>query len=118
MEKVASDIFELHSKHYIVLVDYYFNFIEVEPLGSLNTAAVIKFMKRYGLFEELISDNGPQYSSSEFEAFMEDYGIQHTTSSPLYPQSNGLAEKAVQTIKMTLKNAKKQEKTGTWRCLI
>ena len=54
---------------------------------------------RYGLFEELISDNGPQYSSSEFEAFMKDYGIQHTTSSPLYPQSNGLAEKAVQTIK-------------------
>ena len=109
-KKVASDIFELHSKHYIVLVDYYSNFIEVEPLDSLNTAAVIKFMKRniarYGLFEELISNNGPQYSSSEFEAFMKDYGIQHTTSSPLYPQSNGLAEKAVQTIKMTLKKCK------------
>ena len=109
-KKVASDVFELHSKHYIILVDYYSNFFEVEPLDSLNIPAVIKFMMgniaRYSLFEELIRDNGLQYSSSEVAAFMKNYGIQHTTSSPLYPQSNGLIKKAVQTIKMTLKKCK------------
>ena len=108
-KKFASDIFELHSKHYIVLVDYYSNFIELESLDNLSSGAVIKFMKiniaRYGLFVELISDNGPQYSRSEFKTFKKEYGIQHTTSSPLYPQSNGLAEKAVQST-MILKKCK------------
>ena len=109
-KKVASDIFQLHDKHFIMLVDHYSNFIEVEPLDSVNSSSVIRFMKRniarYGIFEELISDNGPHYSSSQFEEFMRNYRIHHTTSSPLYPQSNGLAEKTVQTTKLLLKKCK------------
>ncbi len=109
-KKVASDIFELYSQYYIVLVDYYSNFIEVERLDSLSTSSVIKFLKRniarYGLMEELVSDNGPQYTSQQFQEFMKQCDIQHTTSSPLHPQSNGLAEKAVQTIKMMMKKCR------------
>ena len=52
--------------------------------------------------DELISDNGPQYASRVFCDFMATYNIRHTTSS-LHPQSNDLAEKAVQTIKAIMK---------------
>ena len=46
------------------------------------------------------------HSSSEFKAFRKEYGIQHTTSSLLYPQSNRLEEKAVQIMKMILNKCK------------
>ena len=101
--KVGSDIFELQGRHYLILVDYYSNYIEVEALPALTSRSVIQQMKRilarHGIMDLLISDNGPQYSSAEFKEFTRQYGIQHLTSSPLRPQSNGLAEKAVQTIK-------------------
>lgn len=105
--KVGTDLFELGGNNYMVMVDYYSNFIEVSPLHrDTKTSTVIKVLKeniaRYGIMDVLISDNGPQFSSEEFKVFVSEYGIQHITSSPLHQQSNGLAEKAVQTVKNTI----------------
>ncbi len=46
-----------------------------------------------------------QFSSQEFEQFTRSHDILHTTSSPYYPQGNGLAERAVKTVKSLLKKA-------------
>ena len=51
------------------------------------------------------SDNGPQYSSQEYAKFAKQWGFKHVTSSPHYPQSNGLAERTVQTVKNILRKA-------------
>ena len=53
-----------------------------------------------------MSDNSPQYSSEEFWVFCTHYGIEHVTSSPLFPQSNGFIERTVQTIKRMFTKAK------------
>ena len=54
---------------------------------------------RHGLAEKVISDNGPCYSSHKFADFAKEWDFSHITSSPHFPQTNGLAEKSVQTIK-------------------
>ena len=56
------------------------------------------------------SDNGPQYCSHEFKRFSDEWGFDHITSSPTFPQSNGLAEKTVQTLKTLLEKACQAEK--------
>ena len=52
---------------------------------------------------QVFSDNGPQFSAAEFADFAQEYGFTHITSSPHFPQSNGLAEKAVSIMKNLLK---------------
>ena len=47
----------------------------------------------------MISDNGPQFDSQEIKEFSQSDGFQHVTTSPYYPQVNGLAEKTVKTVK-------------------
>ena len=89
------------------MVDYYSRCIEIALLKRTTATEVIAHMKsifaRHGIPKLIVSDNGPQYSSEEFPKFMREYQCQHVTSSPLYPQSNGEAERAVKTIKGLLK---------------
>jgi len=54
----------------------------------------------------LITDNGSQFASSAFTAFVSEWQFEHCTSSPRYPQSNGRAENAVKTCKNLMKKAK------------
>ena len=78
-------------------------------LTSTTSAAVIRTLKsvfsRHGIPETVRSDNGPQYSSKEFAQFASSYEFNHITSSPRFPQSNGQAERMVQTVKRLLKRA-------------
>lgn len=108
-QKVASDLFQWKNSSYLLVVDYYSRFIEIAKLSTTTSTAVITHLKsifaRHGIPETLVSDNGPQYSAATFSQFARDYGFEHVTSSPKYPQSNGEAERAVKTVKsLLLKN--------------
>ena len=102
-QKVASDQLFWKGKTYLLVVDYYSRFIEVSPLASTTSQSIIASLKtifsRFGIPETFISDNGPNYASKDFVNFAKDYGFTHVTSSPLYAQANGEAERAVQTVK-------------------
>ena len=58
----------------------------------------------------LRSDNGPCYASKEFQDFLAYHGIQHVTSSPHYPQSNGFAEAMVKISKKQMDKSTQERK--------
>ena len=114
-QKIGVDLFTFGQQEYLLLVDYYYKFIEVEWLKSdTRSATVITHMKsqfaRHGIPETVISDNGPQFSSRDFQAFAKEWEFIHKTSSPYHAQSNGMAGRGVQTVKLMLKKAKADEK--------
>ena len=106
-QKVGTDLFEWKKDNYLLIVDYYSRYIEVAKLKRTTAEEVILHTKsifaRHGIPEVIISDNGPQYVSAEYQNFAQKYEFEHITSSPYYPQSNGEAERAVQTVKSLLK---------------
>ena len=114
---VGTDLFEFAGHTYLLVTDFYSKYFEIELLHQKTATCVINNLKkmfaRFGIPDEVVSDNGSQYSNTrnlfdsthEFKEFAHEWGFHHTTSSPEYPQSNGAAERAVQTAKRILKKA-------------
>ena len=109
MRKVGTDVFHHVGRDYLLLIDYHSNYPEVALLPDLTSKSVITHLKsmmtRHGIPRTLVSDNARYYRSAEFKSFSTLYGFQHSTSSPFYPQSNGLAERGVGIVKQMLKKA-------------
>ncbi|KAG8172547.1 hypothetical protein JTE90_023767 [Oedothorax gibbosus] len=82
-----------------------------KKLQHPTTRDCIEVLKRWfsvhGVPEVFESDNGSQYASKMFNEFLESWGIQKSLSSPYHPQSNGLAERAVEASKVLLKRCQK-----------
>lgn len=101
---VASDCLEVNGQHYCVFVDLYSDFIEVAELKSDTLIKKIKpIFATHGLPAQLITDNGPNYSSREFRDFARLWDFHHVTTSPHHSQANGKAESAVKIIKGLIK---------------
>ncbi|CAI6369661.1 unnamed protein product [Macrosiphum euphorbiae] len=110
--KLGTDLFHFDNKIYLLVVDYYSKFKEIaHSTSGFTSTSVIQHLKsmfaRFGIPFSIVSDNGPPFSSLEFKQFMSEWDIEHITSSPHYYQSNGLAERSIQSIKKLLKKFKK-----------
>ena len=63
-------------------------------------------MASFGVIEELVSDNGPQFTSKEFAMFCRQNGVRHTLVATYHGASNGAAERAVGVVKTSLSKMK------------
>ena len=92
---------------FLVVVDAHSKWPEVIPVSSTTTSKTIEVLRdlfaRFGIPEQIVSDNGPQFVSEEFQAFIKSNGIRPITSAPYHPATNGLAERLVQTFKQALR---------------
>ncbi|XP_053395713.1 uncharacterized protein K02A2.6-like [Mercenaria mercenaria] len=95
------------NKMYLIVVDAHSKWLEVITMASTTSESTINALRylfsSYGLVEEIVSDNGPQFVSAEFQNFVKMNGIKHIRSAAYHPSSNGEAERAVRTFKTALK---------------
>ena len=109
MERVHIDFFHFGGKTFLIFVDAYSRWPEVKDMTQTTASAVSKTL--VSIFDilgdplTLVSDNGPPFNSEEFGQFLRKRGIKYIHSPPWHPQSNGLAERNVRTIKGFLKKA-------------
>ena len=92
---------------YLVLVDAHSKWMEVHLMQSITASKTIESLRiifsTHGLPRTIVTDNGPTFTSSEFAKFVSSNSIRHIKSSPYHPSTNGLAERAVQSLKQGLK---------------
>ena len=103
---IATDLFETKNYKYLLIVDYCSRFPILHKLNSTTSRVLIQEMKaiftELGVPSVIVSDRGPQYTATEFQDFTKHWQIEHRLSSPRNPQSNGIAEHFVQTMKASL----------------
>jgi transposase InsO family protein len=105
--RIHVDYAELEGNMILVIVDATTKYLDAHIVRSANSASTItKLMQTFahlGLPRQIVSDNGTTFTSAEMNKFAKGNGIQQIFVAPYHPSSNGLAEKAVQTIKNSLK---------------
>ncbi|EEC19173.1 polyprotein of retroviral origin, putative [Ixodes scapularis] len=108
-QKLGMDFFHLGGTNYLLVIDYYSKCIELKKMVSTTAAALVNTLKeicaRFGIPEEIITDQGPPFDSMEFTTFNKEWDVRHNPSSPLCPRSNGQGEICVQAIKASLRKA-------------
>ncbi|KAM7298142.1 uncharacterized protein ISCGN_018766 [Ixodes scapularis] len=94
----------------LVVVDSHTKKIEAVPMKSANGVTTVEALRTvfstFGLPETIVSDNGPQFTCEEFGKFLRLNNIVHLRTAPYHTQSNGLAKRAVHTVKQGLKKNK------------
>ncbi|XP_060868649.1 uncharacterized protein K02A2.6-like [Metopolophium dirhodum] len=106
-QRVHVDFFHLEGNTFLVVIDAYSKYIVVKLLRKTNCESLIRELQEvfafFGLPEEIVSDNGPPFGSWLFNSYGNQSNIKITKTPPFHSQSNGLAERAVQTVKKYFK---------------
>src|ERR1041384_4980240 len=84
--------------HLLVVVDKFTKWIEAVPITSSTALTVVNFIKsiifRFGVLHNIITDNGTNFTATEFQNFCEQLGNKINYASVAHLQSNGQVEKA------------------------
>ncbi|EYC07814.1 hypothetical protein Y032_0068g142 [Ancylostoma ceylanicum] len=104
----------LQGIYYLVVVDAFSKWPEMIEMSNISASKTMKALKslfaRYGLPQTIVSDNGTKFTSEQFKAMCDEGGIVHIKTAPYRPQSNGLAERFVDTLKRGIKKLKGEER--------
>ena len=93
----------------LVLVDSCTRWPAVEILHTTTASLIINHLEhifsQFGYPEVIVSDNGPQFISHEFKAFLQTCGIKHRLITPYWPAANATVERFNKTLGKALKAA-------------
>ena len=108
--RIHIDFANYKNENFLIIVDAHSKWPEVHHMKSTTTEKTMEVLRRvfaqHGVPLELVSDNGPQFTSDDFEKFLKLNDIKHLKSPAFHPSTNGEAERFVQTFKKGMKARK------------
>lgn len=77
----------------LIALDHFSKFPFLKPVRKMTSKCVMEFLKNdifdcFGVPETVVTDNGQQFKSKEFENFLCKYGVKHVCTAVYSPQSN------------------------------
>ena len=118
-QHLAADLLgPLPSDDYVfVVLDYYSRFFEMEftkfTISEKIVSMLSKIFAAHGLPLSLRTDNGPLFTSEHFTKYLEENGIEHRRTTPLWPQANSEIERQNRSILKRLRIA--QAEGHNWK---
>ncbi|KAK7889395.1 hypothetical protein WMY93_024955 [Mugilogobius chulae] len=101
----------------ITLTDYYSKWPELAFSRTATTEDVVHFLSsvfsRHGDPENIVTDNGTQFTSSAFASFLQSRGISHSKTSVYYPAANGAIERFHRALRSCIQSAIQQ--SAPWK---
>ena len=126
-ELVAADLVSFpRSRHgklgCLTVVDHYSKWVVAIPIKDKRSSTIVRafrtqvfpFVSR--IPTSILTDNGSEFTSEEFGAFLEEHGVKHRLTTPYQPTSNGAIERVNRTIKNLLRSLGSAE--GEWEDLL
>ena len=97
----------VEGKMLMVVIDAHSKWPEIFVMEITTAEETVSTLRslfaRMGLPDQMVSDNGPQFTSETFRKFTTANGIKHVTGAPYHPSTNGQAERLVQSFKKGVK---------------
>ena len=91
---------------YLLVTDAHSKWPEIVEIKSTTASRTVEELRKlfssYGLPEQLVMDNGPQFVSEEFAMFTKVNGVKHIKNAPYHPSTNGAVERLVQIFKKAM----------------
>ena len=120
--RIHIDFAEKDRQSFLLVHDSHSKWLEVVHCPDTTAARTVSILRslfaRYGLPETIVSDNGPQFVSEDFQRFLKCNGVRHVLTPPYHPASNGAAERAVRILKESLvKQLATMEQSGRYQTL-
>jgi len=107
MKWLHMDFAEIEGFYVLIIVNVHFKWIVAMLLYSATATTTIQalkmFFSSFGLPEEIVSDNGPQFTVHPFQEFCKHNRIKHSRIPPYHLASNRASECAVQVVKYSMK---------------
>ena len=104
----------------LVTVDYYSTWVEVDVVRSTTSSAIIRCFEnhftRHGISEALRTENGSNLVSHEMEEFLDELGIKHKKTIPLWPRANGEVESKINRYSRQCVRHRPKENHGNKNC--
>ncbi|XP_058449309.1 uncharacterized protein K02A2.6-like [Malaya genurostris] len=99
--------------YFFVIVDAFSRWPEIYSSSTMTVKVTIQNLRnsfsRLGFPMVIVSDDAAQFVCDEFESFCKNNGIKHMLTAPYHPQSNGQAERFVESMKRAMKKINKGE---------
>lgn len=96
------------NQYMLTIIDHFTKFLIIVPVKSQDTETTIEalmnnYIKYFGIPAIIISDNGSNFTSTEFNNFISKLKIKHLTTTSNHPQTNGLLERQHRKIKDSIR---------------
>lgn len=126
-QRVAMDIFgplrrtKNGNKYVLVIMDYATKWPEAFPLRNVESQTVVRCLldltSRFGVPQEILTDNGSNFTSKTMEQFCALAGLSQIHTSPYHPQTDGMVERFNATIKRMLMKLQQKGELPWDECL-
>ena len=106
---IVGPLIQVGNKRFVItMIDRFTRWVEAVPVAS-HTAEVIVdtiyqyWIVRYGVPRTIVTDQGAEFESYEFDRFLKYMGIIRSRTTAYHPQANGMIERMHATLKASLR---------------